>query len=355
MQRHTSWIIYTCIGFLVGCVMFAAITIYIDPFFHYHKPLDNYAYPLTNERYQNDGITRHFEYDSIITGTSLTENFMTTQADALFDANFIKVPFYGASYKEINDNLKRAFDTGKKIKYVIRCLDNSRLVMDKDAMKEDYDIPVYLYNSNPFDDVNYVLNKTIFAEYTLNVIAYTKAGNETTPFDVYANWNANCSYGPQAVFSNYELGDRVDVIQELTDAEVQTIQENIKYNVTDLVSEHPETQFYIFFSPYSICYWDQLDNNGQINWRIEAEKIAIEALLEYPNIKLYSFSNNFELTCNLDNYRDANHYGEWINSYILQCMKEDQYLLTKDNYNEYIEMIRDFYGTYDYTSLHKQK
>lgn len=72
-----------------------------------------------------------------------------------------------------------------------------------------------------------------------------------------------------------------------------------------------------------------------------------------PNIKLYSFSSNFELTCNLDNYRDINHYGGWINSYILECMKNDEYLLTKDNYKEYLEDIRNFYGSYDYSSLRR--
>lgn len=352
MQKHKTWIICTVLAFLSVCFGFAAVTVYIDPFFHYHKPLSKYEYPLNDERYQNNGIVKNFEYDSIITGNSMTENFLTTEADTLFDADFIKIPFHGGSYKEINNSLKRAFDTGKNIRYVIRCLDDTRLARNKDSIPSIAESLTYLYNTNPFDDVNYVLNKTILIEHTLNVIHYTKAGNKTTTFDEYLNWSNDREYGAKAVLSKYKLGTKASVMQEFTDEDVKTVKENIQQNVTDLASEHPETQFYIFLSPYSICHWDELNNNGQVYWRIEVEKTAIETLLECPNIKLYSFSNNFELTCNLDNYTDQNHYGGWINSYILQCMKNDEYLLTKDNYIEYIEELKDFYGTYDYASLH---
>lgn len=351
MLKHKTWIICTVLAFFAVCFGFAAVTVYIDPFFHYHKPLSNYEYPLYDERYQNDGIGKHFEYDSIITGSSMTENFMKTQADELFDADFIKIPFNGGSYKEINNNLRRAYDTGKDIRYVIRCLDDNRLARSKNDEPGIVKSLTYLYNTNLFDDLNYVLNKTIFIEHTLKTINYTKAGEKTTTFDEYMNWNNDTEYGAQVVLSKYKLGPNASVMQEFTDEDAKKVKENIQQNVTDLASEHPETQFYIFLSPYSICHWDELNNNGQVYWRIEVEKTAIETLLECPNIKLYSFSNNFELTCNLDNYTDQNHYGGWINSYILQCMKNDEYLLTKDNYIEYIEALKDFYGTYDYASL----
>ena len=135
-KQYITWIIYTTLFTVIALVLFAPITIYIDPLFHYHKPLTNYEYPISNERYQNDGITRHFEYDSIITGTSMAQNFKTSEADQMFHANFIKVCFSGGRFKEIKDNLRRAYDADKNIKYVIASLDNNSLVVDKDAYKE---------------------------------------------------------------------------------------------------------------------------------------------------------------------------------------------------------------------------
>lgn len=137
----------------------------------------------------------------------------------------------------------------------------------------------------------------------------------------------------------------------LSEEEHVMVVENIQQNITDLADDHPETMFYLFFPPYSICYWDALKNNGQVDWRIDAEQAAIEEIVKHPNIKLFSFCNNFELVCNLNNYKDQAHYGEWVNSWILEWMSDDQYLLTEHNYQEYIREIREFYNSYDYSLL----
>ncbi len=350
---YKIWLVSTIGLTMIILAMLASVTIYIDPLFHYHAPLDRFAYPIYNERYQNDGITRKFEYDGIITGTSMTENFKKTEADVLFDADFIKVPYMGGTYKEINDNLKRAYHAGKNIRYVIRCLDYSLMDTDKDAYSENMDYPFYLYNDNLFDDLNYVLNKEILFTQTGYVIDYTRDGNQTTSFDEYANWNDLFAFGADEVLGTYTLGEKIENSSALTQEEYDRLMGNIRQNVTDLADEHPETVFCYFFSPYSICYWDNLNNAGKAEWWINAEKAVIEEILKHPNIKLYSFTNNYELVCNLDNYKDEGHYGEWVNSWILQWMHEGKYLLTKDNYQEYINSIREFYLSYDYASLRK--
>lgn len=205
--KYEIWITITLILVVIVFILFASVTIYIDPFFHYHKPLREYQYPINNERYQNDGITRNFEYESIITGTSMTQNFKKSETDKIFGSNFIKVPFSGGFYKEIDSNLRRAYDSGKNIKYIIRCLDYSFLVRNKDEYKEDINYPFYLYNNNLFDDVNYVLNKTILFERTRGVIMHTKTGLETTNFDDYTNWNNDYTFGAEIVLSTYTLDE----------------------------------------------------------------------------------------------------------------------------------------------------
>lgn len=79
---------------------FAGICVYIDPFCHYHAPLSGYDYSIVAETvgsmYLNDGIIRHFDFDGVITGTSMTENFKPSEADELFGGKFIKVPLAGS-------------------------------------------------------------------------------------------------------------------------------------------------------------------------------------------------------------------------------------------------------------------
>lgn len=74
--------------------------------------------------------------------------------------------------------------------------------------------------------------------------------------------------------------------------------------------------------------------------------MAAELLLSAENVHLFSFSDRVDIIDNLDNYGDTLHYGEWINSEILQCMDSGAGELTLDNYREFFAKIRDLYSTY---------
>ena len=361
-NKTNPWKRWTICTVLLNAAVFlfiASVTIYKDPFYHYHAPLPQYDYPQkeypdSNERYLNDGIVRHFSYEGIITGTSMSENFKASEAEALFGVRFIKIPFSGASFREINDTLVRAYSAGKEIRYIIRPLDYGYMVSDKDKYDETFDYPFYLYNDNPFDDISYVLNKSILLSETIPVTKVPDNTGSSVDFDSYGEWHSYYSgqYGAKYVLATYRLKDTPDPPQPFTEEDRELLLGNLRQNVTALAAEHPETAFYLFFTPYSIGYWDFLNNTGKLGWQIEMERTAIEELLQYPNIRLFSFSDDFEMICDLDNYKDYLHYGKWINSRILEQMKEEEHLLTKDNYQEYLQNIQDFYTAYDYASLH---
>lgn len=330
----------------------ASIVIFVDPYFHYHKPINTMFYTLDNQRSQNDGIIKQFDYDSIIIGTSMAENFKTSEFDEIFCGKSIKVCFSGGSYKEMNDNLQRAFNSGHEIKYVLRCLDYRSLMDDKDKMRSDLgEYPTYLYDQNFFNDVNYVLNKEIVFNVCIPMIVesylHGKEGGVTS-FDVYSNWNSRQTFGAKAV-----LGDRREYKKAkdniaFSEEDSEIVRDTIKQNVTSLAGKHPETTFLLFFPPYSIAYWGEGYENGTLNQQIDAEKFAIELLLEYENIELYSFNDCWDIVTNLNNYKDHLHYGEWINTKMLHMIHDGVGRLTKDNYETYIERERNFYLNYTY-------
>lgn len=351
-KTGTVFILGTLALTAIMLAVFAAAIIYVDPFFHYHKPLDGFSYPLEDERYQNNGILRHFDYDSIVTGSSMCENFKTSEAEALFGGQFVKVPFMGCRYKEIGDNLRLAYSYRETIRTVVFCLDYSHLVEDKDSLSE-FDYPTYLYNNNPFDDVSYLFNKQVLLEWTRKVLNRTAEGIPSTSFDDYASWAPNFPLGKEYVLEG--CGERIigDNVQPMTQQERDMELENLRQNIVPLVKEHPETDFYLFFPPYSICFWEGMRSDGKIGWQVEAERIAIEELLQYPNVHLYSFSDCFELVCDLDQYRDMIHFGGHISSWILECMATGEHQLTLDNYRDYLDRIQAFYMDYDYSAIRK--
>lgn len=349
-MKTSTYIKVTITGILLVLGVFAGINIYVDPLFHYHGPTEGIQYPLYDERYMNYGIAKHFEYNSIITGTSMTQNFKASQWDNYFGTASIKTPFAGASYKEVNDLLKCAFEHNDSIVMVMRCLDPTMLIMEKDEM--DYnDYPDYLYDDNIFNDVNYVLNKDIFFQFTEYVRTFMKQGGVTTNFDTYKNWSWQYQYDKNLVLQDFVRREKMDGSALLTEDDIRKIRENVEANVVCLVRENPETDFYFFFPPYSILYWDDLVREGQLARRLEAHRMAIEILLEYDNIKLFTFMDVADIVCNLNLFKDSLHYNQQVTDYIIDAMALGSNQLTKENYEDYMNFLYGFYGSYDYEMI----
>lgn len=347
----------------IGTLAFVGVqVIRTDPFFHYHAPyVDTYYYELDNSRSQNDGIVKHFQYDALITGTSMTVNFKTSELDKIFGTNSIKVSYSGASFKTIDDNLETALINNNDISTVVRGLDMNLFFTPGDYINDDpnYKAPTYLYDDNIFNDTNYIFNRDVIFRRVYPMSEARKANDFTpgiTSFDDYSNWMEYYIFGINSVGYPDDLNIRetVDPVH-LSDADREMLSENIYQNVTSLAEAYPDVTFYYFFTPYSALWWQEHIIRGDIYAQIEAERFIIETILKVDNIKLYSFNNRTDITTDINNYMDKIHYASWVNSLILRWMHNGECLLTLDNYEEYLDEELAFYTTYDYSQLSNQE
>lgn len=229
-------------------IIIATSILVTDPYFHYHKPLKFLSYCLENQRYINDGIGRHFEYDSIITGTSMTENFKSSLFNDLFNSNSIKVPFGGGSYKEINDNLKRNLKRKENIRYILRGLDYNQIIQSSEYMRYN-SFPTYLYDDDILNDYKYLFNREVIIKGLGGVIIYNILGKNTTTFDEYSNWNNKYKYGKENVLKNYKRNKRENVREErLEKKDIEKIDKNIEKNVIFFTKNISKYQVYLFYN-----------------------------------------------------------------------------------------------------------
>lgn len=361
MREKSKWYLMEFFVITVAVLLIVGkYVVEVDPFFHYHKPhTEKYFYYLDNQRSQNDGIIKRFDYNMLITGTSMTENFKTTEAEEIWaaeGARAIKAPYSGGSYKEINDNVRLALEHNKNLHIIIRGLDMYRFMDDKDAMYELGEYPTYLYDDSIWNDVEYIFNREVIFKRVYPMVS-EKEEVGMTSFDDYSNWMSLYHFGLNSMLERYGAipGQYPGSPVYLTEQERDRVLGNVRQNVTSLAEEYPNVNFYYFFTPYSAFFWGRQVDSGGIYKQIEAERLIIEESLKYDNIKLYSFNNRTDITTNLNNYKDENHYGEWINSLMLKWMKDGKYRLTKENYEEYLAEELAFYTSYDYSAIADQE
>ena len=66
-------------------------------------------------------------------------------------------------------------------------------------------------------------------------------------------------------------------------------------------------------------------------------------------MKLFSFTDLFDLTCDLDNYKDDTHYSEQISADIMNWIHDGTCQMTEANYKSRIENMTDYYLHYNYS------
>lgn len=349
MNNSKKWSIL-CVGLsLVLLVILGGATAVIDPFFHYHAPLEGLEYPIDNQRYQNDGIVRNFEYDALITGTSMTENFKTSEFDELFGANSVKVSYSGGTYAELFSNLQQAMESNPDIQTVLFCIDEWFLFSGRDMILADGEYPTYLYDDSLLNDVEYVLNKEILCSDTLEVLFYTRDGNTTTSFDDYSSWVF--PYDKDVVLGTYTRPAQAETLSEFTEENRSNLTTMLQSTALTLAEAYPDTEFLYYFPPYSILNWDANNRQGTLAQHVEAFRLASELLLEAENIRLFSFYTDYKTITNLDNYRDTVHHSNEINSLLLQRFAAGEYELTKENCQTHWDEVLDYYSSYDYEAL----
>lgn len=349
-QLAKKWFIKS-ISALLGALLFVAlIVIVIDPYFHYHKPFSFLSYRLYEERYTNDGISRHFDFDAVITGTSMAQNFKPSEMDALFGTHAVKETFSGAGYQELSENLERTLRRNPDLKTVLWVVDYNGFLRDYD-WKQYENYPDYLYDDNPFNDVSYLFNKSILYHGVLSNVRMTLSREESTTMDEYSSWKRDS--GLEYILHSY---DRNSVTKELNtgfgEKEQAKVTKTITANITDLINRYPDVTFYVIYPPYSICYFDALVLKGTLAKQLQAEKTATELLLSCPNVKLYNFYDQYEVICNTDYYCDDGHYSAEVNSMMLKWIAEDTGLVTKENYLDKLNAEWEFYRNYDYENIY---
>ena len=339
---------------ILGVVVFAVyfvmllgtlVVVYYDPFFHFHGPIEGERYIIHNQAYQNPGIARNFDYDSLIVGSSMTELLFPSLFDKEYGCRAVKTPYSGGSIKNANIILQQAFSHHKgKIEYVFWGLDPYAFNIDVDQVKQE--LPQYLYNDSILDDMSYLNNKEV-----LKYIVENWKNGETIDYDTMYDNIGKEMFCQQAALS-YVDDEKYENItgENLKSRELEPdkeIVDNISQNVTPIVSGNPNTKFIFFIPPYPIIHWLNYDADSLSQLVCNIDYIYKE-LSKSSNTELHML----QLMGNTDNlymYKDNYHYSFRMSEDISGALKSREYELNADNVEEQLERFYSYVQCYDYS------
>lgn len=345
-KRWLKTIAYCTAGLLIALIILVVV---VDPFFQYHAPLKGFPYIIDNQVNQNPGMARHMSYDSIILGSSMTANFDTRWFDELMGLNTLKLTYNGAFPQDIDNMMSLAFNSGNEIKKVFLGVDT--LAYTSELGDTRYPIPQYLYDKNIFNDISYVLNKDVLFLYILKPIFKHDAGTDLST--VYHLVQTDGMFDGKYIFETYDRPEIASEEAEVADL-LSRLETNLDANICPYIEAHPDTEFVIFYPPYSILFWDGMIRQKMFNAMIDEYRLITDKLMDYDNVHIYLFLDNEEIITDLTNYSDYSHYHEKINRYMTECFVSGECELTKENAIDRIDGMQQFALEYDYDSLFEE-
>ena len=344
-MRHTrKWLTVFCTVVGVSLAAMAALVIYVDPFFQYHKPLPDFPYRLENQLTQNPGIAKTMDYDSILLGSSMTLNFNTQWFEDIMGLQTVKLSFNAANAKEQDMILQVVEKNHEMPKAVFLGIDLLPYANGVDVTA--YPMPEIYYDNNLFNDMEYWWNKDVLMDY---VRAPYISKSEADDFHViYAQYYHPEEYNQDSVLKNYVPSARSEgIVPE--DAYREAVRANMEEHILPHIEKNPDTEFYVFFPPYSILFWYNCLRENNVDARLAEYDAIIQTLLPYGNVRLFFFPNDPGLICDLDRYKDYTHYDREACLYMTQCFANGTKEVTAETYKAQLEELRAFVNSFDFT------
>lgn len=346
VMKSKTYINITLSIILAGLLLVTGLQIAIDPLFQYHTPWGGMKPVLTDERYQYAGLAKNFSYDNVILGNSFCENFKASSFTEINEGETIKLAISGSSpedWKKIVSIIK-----DKNVKRVIFNIDPYTLLTPKPENDSLLKPLEYLYDNHIINDVNYLYN---FGTLQMSIDSVIKNTTNSVPdFDI-----AFLEYGKgkDEVIRIYN-NKRTDYADE--EPSVQEALSIANWNldfISSCISEMPNTEFVIFFTPVSVLYWDKVlrDRNDKC-WE-NVYYLCCERLIPIKNVKLFLWSDDamLSLMSDIDNYKDEAHYTPEVCDLLAKRIGQNEGVVLGDDYSERIDKLFKYIYSFDYDSL----
>lgn len=293
-----------------------------------------------DEREFNAVIGRYFKFDSIIIGTSMSENFKCSEFDKVTGGYSQKLTTSGGIISEIAFMADYAFKHQQIKNVLLDILPYSYL-----SVKPEYEIDQRIYNNSAIT-IHDLVNGTKLS----TIVKYQKSirnnvAKKSIDRDTIYSWSKQfpCGLKPFAIslFAQSSAFKNHGKFWKNYDRKLAC--SNIDNYLLPMIKNHPDTIFYVYLPPCSILDLS-IDPKSYKDFR----NIIMDKLIPCQNVKLYDFQSAKHITADWSNYKDVIHYSAEISSWIIRQLDKAEYRVTTGNRYNFEKRFDETVAAFDH-------
>ena len=288
----------------------------VDPYQYYRKWTGPTPIFSTKGRYQNPGLIKHYDYDTIIVGTSRSQNFTPD----MFDGSGwqpLKLTAAGSGSYVHGQTMKRALETGK-VKRVIVELASTAYEFGPTHLRQGKSFPEFLYEPTIETPFLYLLSYDVFKK----ARRAAKGKMKPTPLGELNVWQHRYEedFGKNLYLEDTDLDcDPLGNIPASWAGSYPAMDAALKDNLEAFIIAYPEVDFMGFLPPYPISWYGQISETGRrvaLGFRHRTYKLAER----HANFRLFDFALMDEVVGDPTRYKDFGHYDQATNGMMAKAL-----------------------------------
>jgi hypothetical protein len=327
---------------LIALLPFSMVNYIVDPYQFYRQPGFYKPVYFNDQRYQNPGLARTQDYSLAIIGTSMTDNFLLSYVNNALNRKIVKLSMMGASMYEQKLMANVVIRTQKADTIIYELNYFSFRGGSERVTQTGKGFPYYMYQGGIMSHFKYLCNpETLLRSYQILLKHYKGIRHYTMVEDLekYNTWYYNSKFAMENAIKDWNLAQNDLKRADPEEFTWEYIKDNTDKNLINLIKSNPDTEFILFYPPFSILIHKFLDNRDLFHKEIKLKQYIFENTRNLENVKIYDFQDLEEITHNLDNYRDMTHYSIEINEYIIDSIAKGQHIVNDENIEQKLENL----------------
>jgi hypothetical protein len=314
IRRYALAFVACFVCFLIAV---AAIDFVVDPFQHYRKPTwYEPRFYRTLQRHIDPGMAKNYDYDTVITGSSMMENYSNAEASRILGGKAIDLAMGAATAYELRHLLDTILATGKA-RHIVFDVNFNAFAGSPTAQVVPEPLPLYLYDAAWWNDGRYLLQAQTLLR-SLEILAGAGA-RHLRPADRPWAWSEEYAFSQQAVLRGLDLGD-INRDFRQGPRTLEGMRASFEANLLPLFRAHPEVRFSLVYPPYSALVWKDFAQRRQVDVSLAFKRYVFDAVQSLPNVALYDFQARRDWVTNLDHYKDIYHFNPAISRAMLESI-----------------------------------
>jgi hypothetical protein len=288
---------------LLWSIFLVSFNYMLDPLQYYRKAQQPVF--IKNQRYQIPGLVRNYPFDTIMVGTSHSENFLASQLDNAMGTHSLNLASSGSSAWEQSQVIDLAVRQGPLTNVIWEMNYNSFAGSNPNLVKNGH-FPMYLYHAK-ISTLFYYL----YSIDTLRLSIKAMLGKGPRRLDGLNSWAQREAhrFDGKHVIEHYCRQLKRSIARPIAN-----YQQQLEQHLAPVLQQGHQTRFFLFIPPLSIANFAL---NNQLAKFTAFRTMLYQVANKFSNATVIDFTRDLALISNLNLYKDTEHFSQSISATML--------------------------------------